>query len=377
MRIVFLARQSLPFSPANLEQHRVGGSETSLYYVARGLAQQGHEVVVLNHCGAGSGIYDGVRYFDLTQDKTQWRADVLTRPADVLVLFRRMLDVATSIPACRRVFWALDHQGVYVSDPPSGGRSLAIAWRRATGPLFHTRVDRIFVLSEFMADLFRWLFRTPPDKLVVMPVGIDGALFSGSPPPKHRLRFVHTSVPERGLAQLLKEIFPAVRRVHPAAELLVTSYQPLDAYHRYGGEGVRFLGRVPRHELARILRESSLMLYPANFEEMGAISVLEAMAAGTPAVTSTLGVLPELAGEGSRGVAVPGVPGSGGFARDFVDSTLTLLHDGERLEQMRRAAQEYVTSHHDRQGVVRLWDRTLLDLVEETPNSRGDASKIL
>lgn len=360
---MFLARQSLPFSPRSIHSQRVGGSEIALYYVASGLARLGHDVLVLNHCGEEAGVYDGVRYFDLRRDYSRWRAEVRARPADVIVLFRRMLDVVAEIPSRVRVFWAHDHQGVYVSDPPSVLRSLAIAWRQATGPLFHRRVDKIFVVSKFMRDLFVWLFRTPPEKLTVMPNGVDTALFAGPLPEKRPLKFVYTSVPERGLAQLLREIFPEIRRVYPFAELWVASYQPLVAYRQYETEGVFLLGRIHKKELASLLLESSLMLYPSNVEEMGAIAVLEAMAAGTPAVTSTLGVLAELAGEGERGVAVPGRPGSGDFARRFVEATLELLADEGRLARMRRAAREYVLSNHDWNTIVGRWEEELRALV--------------
>jgi len=363
MKVVFLAGQSLPFSPTNLDARPVGGSETALYYVARGLARQGHDVVVVHHCVDDAGVYEGVRYFDLRRDAPAWRREVRRPPADVLVLFRRMLDVTARIPARVRVFWAHDHQGVQTSDPPSVGRWLAVTWRRLTGPWFHRRVDRVFVVSRFMADLFVWLFRTPPHKLVVMPNGVDLELLGPPGPGKRRRQFVYTSVPERGLEELLRWIFPKIRRVYPDAALHVTSYQPLGAYRALAGPGVTLRGTLPRKELARLLAESSLLLYPSRFEEMGAIAVLESMAAGTPAVTSTRGVLRELAGDGERGVAVEGTPGTKEFAERFVEATLGLLEDEERLERMRRAAREYVVRCHDWTAIARRWDRVLREMV--------------
>jgi len=261
-----------------------------------------------------------------------------------------------------RVFWAHDYQGVHVSDQPSLGRSLAVVWRRLTGPLFHGRVNQVFVVSQFMADLFEWLFRTPPKKLVVMPNGVDVSLLQGPAPARVPMKFVHSSVPDRGLGQLLREIFPRIRSAYSQAELHVFSYHPLDAYQRYATGGVTLHGWVTKEELIRALRESSMMLYPANFEEMGAISVLESMAAGTPAVTSTLGVLAELAGENTRGIAVPGRPGTQEFADRFVLATLELLGDPSRLEQMRSAAREYVLTHHDWNAIARRWDRVLREV---------------
>jgi glycosyltransferase involved in cell wall biosynthesis len=360
MRVWFLASQSLPFTPRlRIEDQRVGGSEMALFWIARGLARLGHDVVVLNHCHPDEGQYEGVRYLDVSIAKPVWRNEGQARPPDVLVLFRRMLDVLTDLPSKMRVFWAHDYQGVHVSDQPSLGRSLAVVWRRLTGPLFHGRVNQVFVVSQFMADLFEWLFRAPPKKLVVMPNGVDVSLFQGTAPARVPMKFVHSSVPDRGLGQLLREIFPRIRSAHPQAELHVFSYHPLDAYQRYATGGVTFHGWVTKEELIRALRESSMMLYPANFEEMGAISVLESMAAGTPAVTSTLGVLAELAAENTRGIAVPGRPGTQEFANRFVHSTLELLSDPSRLDRMRSDAREFVLTHHDWDAIVRRWDRVL------------------
>lgn len=360
MRIWFLARAHLPFSPRSVHRRQIGGGETALYYVAKGLARLGHEVVVLNRCGPEAGLYDGVRYYDAATSAAQWRVEARTQPPDVLVLCRRMLDVLAGIPARARVFWSHDYQGVRMEAPQSGaGRRLGIVWRRATGPWLHQRVDRIFVISRFLADVFRWLFRAPAEKLVVIPVGIETDLFAGPPHPRPPMRFIHTSVPDRGLAHLLQGIFPAIRRSFPDAELHLYSYHPLDAYKRYATPGVHFHGWVPKPELVRSLQESTLMLYPSSVEEMGCIAILESMAAGTPAVTSSLGVLSELAGDGKRGIAVQGWPGTADFSRRFVEATTSLLSDADRLERMRAAAHEYAITHHSWDAVAAQWQQEL------------------
>jgi len=337
----------------------------ALYRVAKGLAALQHDVVVVNRCGAEAGVYDGVRYYDVAGDAARWTAQARATPPDVLVVCRHMLDVRVGVPARARVFWAHDYQGVPVRTPRPGlGRALAIAWRRATGPWFHRRVDRIVVISRFLAHVFQWLFDAPPEKLVVIPQGIEAGLFAGPARPRPPARFIHTSVPDRGLLPLLRGIFPAIRQAYPEAELHVYSYHPLDAYARYSTPGVRFVGWVPAPDLARALRESTLMLYPAAAEEMGCMAVLESMAAGTPAVTSALGVLPELAGDGSRGVVVEGWPGTPEFARRFVEATTTLLAHPDRLERMRAAARDYAITHHGWDAIVLRWQQMLQDTLD-------------
>jgi glycosyltransferase involved in cell wall biosynthesis len=359
MRVWFLARRHMPFSPASVARRPLGGGESALHYVARGLAGLGHEVAVINRCAAEAGVYDGVRYYDAAGG-AQWRSAANNTPPDVLVICRAMEDVRIGIRARARVFWSHDYQGVPKAPLSSGlGRQLGIVWRQATGPLFHARVDRIVVISAFLAEVFQWLFRVPADKLAVVPVGVDADAFAGSAPPHSPLRFIHSSVPDRGLAPLLQDIFPAIRARYPQAELHVYSYQSLDSFRHHATSGVHLHGWAPKPELVRSLRQSTLMLYPATAEETGCIAVLESMAAGTPAVTSSLGVLAELAADGRRGIAVDGWPGRGDFSLRFVDATVRLLADPERLAQMRTTAHDYAITHHDWDAIALRWHQVL------------------
>src|SRR5262249_57805883 len=62
-----------------------------------------------------------------------------------------------------------------------------------------------------------------------------------------------------------------------------------------GGYGVRWLGQVSDEELARLYRGARCVAYPSLYEGFG-IPVLEAMACGTPVVTSRGGATEELGG---------------------------------------------------------------------------------
>jgi glycosyltransferase involved in cell wall biosynthesis len=59
--------------------------------------------------------------------------------------------------------------------------------------------------------------------------------------------------------------------------------------------GVRWLGEVDDEELARLLRGARALVYPSLYEGFG-IPILEAMAVGTPVVTSAGGATEEVAG---------------------------------------------------------------------------------
>ncbi len=62
------------------------------------------------------------------------------------------------------------------------------------------------------------------------------------------------------------------------------------------GDSVRWLGRVPDADLPALVAGAECLVYPSLYEGFG-LPVLEAMASGTPVVTSNVSSLPEIAGD--------------------------------------------------------------------------------
>jgi glycosyltransferase involved in cell wall biosynthesis len=62
------------------------------------------------------------------------------------------------------------------------------------------------------------------------------------------------------------------------------------------GDLVRFLSYVPYAELPQLLNQAIALVFPSLWEGFG-LPVLEAMACGTPVITSNLSSLPEVAGD--------------------------------------------------------------------------------
>ncbi|MGV0103352.1 hypothetical protein NSTCB13_01946 [Nostoc sp. DSM 114160] len=59
---------------------------------------------------------------------------------------------------------------------------------------------------------------------------------------------------------------------------------------------VKFLDYVPYSELPKIINQAIALVFPSLWEGFG-LPVLEAMACGTPVITSNLSSLPEVAGD--------------------------------------------------------------------------------
>ena len=79
------------------------------------------------------------------------------------------------------------------------------------------------------------------------------------------------------------------------------------ALERLAGElgvDVSFVGVVGRERLVELMRGADLFAFPSRYEAFG-IALLEAMAAGTPAVAARVGGIPEFATDGENALLVP------------------------------------------------------------------------
>jgi glycosyltransferase involved in cell wall biosynthesis len=140
-------------------------------------------------------------------------------------------------------------------------------------------------------------------RVVVIPEGpgIDGRVPEGPLPPGVEppfLLFVGTIEPRKNLPRLLRAIRRLRRR--GAVPPLVVAGRAGWAYGTALDElradpGVRLLGHVDDRTLAALYRSATALCLPSLYEGFG-LPLLEAMAAGLPALVGTQGSLPELAG---------------------------------------------------------------------------------
>jgi glycosyltransferase involved in cell wall biosynthesis len=95
---------------------------------------------------------------------------------------------------------------------------------------------------------------------------------------------------------------------------------------------IRFLGRVDDHGRDRLVREATILAYPSLFEGFG-LPPLEAMAVGTPVLTTTGGAIPEVVGDAALLVEPLDVEGmTVGLGQLLDDDSLraTLANRGRR-----------------------------------------------
>jgi glycosyltransferase involved in cell wall biosynthesis len=187
----------------------------------------------------------------------------------------------------------------------------AIAARRVR--VWHAllQADLVIATSEFQRQLF--LDRGfPGTRMVLCRVGVDG-LPAAHPPRRHddavlRLAYVAQLVPHKGahvLIEAVNRLRPSSRPVHLKIYGDPTVYPPYTRRLRRlaaANPCIELMGTVDHAQIADRLADADVLVMPALAPDTGSLSVLEALAVGTPAVVTRVGALPELVREGVDGL---------------------------------------------------------------------------
>ena len=166
-------------------------------------------------------------------------------------------------------------------------------WTRTYSRLAVPRAVRaaeaVIAVSEFTKNELTELLSIPPDRIRVIPNAADDAFApDGAAAAGEYLLAVGTLEPRKNLPALAE----AARRSR--LELRVVGRRGWGNVE-LDGDGVRWLGEVPDMELAALYRGALCVAYTSLYEGFG-LPVLEAMACGTPVVTSAGSAMEEVAG---------------------------------------------------------------------------------
>jgi glycosyltransferase involved in cell wall biosynthesis len=228
-------------------------------------------------------------------------------------LFHAPHYVLPPLTPCRSVVTI--HDCIHLTFPEYLPGRLAHAYARAVLWAAVRRSDRVLTVSEASKrDILRF-FNVSAAKVEVIANGIDER-FSAVPPEEEIARvreryllhdpfllYAGNIKPHKNLERLIDAFHRLRERGFDALRLLiigneVSKYPTLrrTVHHHKLHTHVRFLGFVPDQMLAILYRLADVFVFPSLYEGFG-LPPLEAMASGTPVVTSNVSSLPEVVGD--------------------------------------------------------------------------------
>ena len=180
------------------------------------------------------------------------------------------------------------------------------------------KAARVIVLSQYMFDKVLEIHNYPPDKVVIIPGGVDlkryhlpeGGKASAKqsinlPQDKTIFLTVRNLVPRMGLENLI-EAFNRTKTFKKNSILLIGGRGFLETRLREMvdnlnlKDSIRFLGHIPDDDLPGIYRAADFFVLPTEKLEGFGLVILEAMACGTPVLGTPVGAIPEVIGPFDR-----------------------------------------------------------------------------
>jgi glycosyltransferase involved in cell wall biosynthesis len=222
----------------------------------------------------------------------------------------------------------------------------------------YRRADHFIVLSNAFKDVLCRTYDVSPDRVSIVPGGVDVDAFAEEPPrsearallgwPTDRpiLFAVRRLAHRMGLERLI-EAMATVHEHVPDARLYIAGRGPLretlqEQIESLGlQDQVRLLGFISDDMLRRAYRAADLSIVPTIALEGFGLITIESLAAGTPVLVTPVGGLPEVVAPLSEDLVLPGAE-----TTDLADGLLKALLSPERLPSTEHCIQ-YARRHFD------------------------------
>ncbi|CAM2890570.1 glycogen synthase [Skermania piniformis] len=225
--------------------------------------------------------------------------------------------------------------------------------------------DAVIAVSNAMrADVLSQYPAVSPDRVAVIPNGIDTALYRpttdrnawakhGLDPDRPTVLFVGRITRQKGVSHLVRaaaEFRPEAQVVlcagAPDTPALAAEFADLVAALQAVRDGVVWLPTMlPQPEIIELLSGATVFACPSVYEPQGIVN-LEAMACETAVVASAVGGIPDVVDDGTTGLLVPYDPAEPRrFEAAFAERVNRLLADPARAAEFGRAGRARAVRH--------------------------------
>ncbi len=221
-------------------------------------------------------------------------------------LYRRLKAKLLFSPVPEAPLWSNCRTVVTVHDLiplhfPQRGSPLTLYCRYYL-PQVIRQAEHIICDSESTLRDIHIFFGAPPGDATVIPLAYDESHYRFLDLPRQPyFLYVGSHFTYKNLGRLIEAF---AQTALPEFKLLIAGvpdprYTPLlqaQAKEMGLGDRVQFLAYVPYGDLPRLINQATALVFPSLWEGFG-LPALEAMACGTPVITSNLSSLPEVAGD--------------------------------------------------------------------------------
>ncbi|MBI2827566.1 MAG: glycosyltransferase [Planctomycetia bacterium] len=213
------------------------------------------------------------------------------------------------------------------------------------------RFDLVLAVSPQDRDVFRRDLgvRTPVD---VIDTGVDVDYFEtlrGAAPVPGRLLFLGSLdwMPNiDGLHWFVREVYPRIKSRHPATSLDVVGRRPVASIDKLAASDSSIHVHADVPDVRPHLAAADVFVVPLRIGSGTRLKIFEGMAAGRPAVSTTIGA-EGLPVENGRHILLADA------AEAFADSVVSLLENPPRKHEMAEEAFRFVAQNHGWQSVSR------------------------
>ena len=237
-------------------------------------------------------------------------------------------------------------------------------------PLTYSRListPLVTTIHGFSSDRIRTVYRRYDDRVAYVSIsdadrdpdlsyaatvyhGIDLSDFTFRDGPGRRLVFLGRIHPDKGVADAIAVAEAVGLPLVIAGIVHDREYFDREIAPRLDGEAVRYVGPIGPRDRDTLLGSAVALLHLVEFPEPFGLSMIEAMACGTPVIARRRGSVPEVIDEGVTGFVVDDVAG----AIAAVDRARSLDRRGVRTRAAERFSRDRMVDDY-----LRVYERVL------------------